>query len=109
MSGGIALIDFYNICKGKELPEALRRLTEAEANVTQLRQIVTQLGTDCNTKEHICNTLIGTFKKQGRDINNITKQDRFWINAQLEKQGSKLGLDIDGFLEYAKRQSGSDK
>jgi len=103
------LVEFYKICKGKELPEALRRLTEAEANVTQLQRIVTQIRVNCDTKGHVCNTILDAFKKQGRDIDNITSQDRFWISAQLEKQGSELGLDVDGFLEYVKRQSGSDE
>ena len=109
MSGGTALVEFYNICKGKELPEALRRLTEAESTVTQLRQIVTQLSTDCTTKDQLCNTLFDLFKKQGRDINNITSKDRFWLNAQLQKHGKELGLNCDGFLDYIKNNKGGEK
>ena len=67
-----------------------------------------QLHSDCGTKDRICATLLDEFKKQGRDINNIDHKDRFWINAQLEKQGSELGLDVESFLEYAKKQSGCD-
>ena len=102
------MVEFYKICKSKELPEALKRLTEAEKNVTHWQQIVTQIGEDCNTKDMVCNTILDAFKKQGRDIDNITQQDRFWICAQLERQGNELGLDVDGFLEYVKRKSGCD-
>ena len=67
----------YYELKDKELPELLKELAKAKTYVAQLEVNVAQLHSDCDTKEHVCGTILDEFKKQGRDIDNITSRDRF--------------------------------
>lgn len=85
--------------KKNELPDLLRRLAEAEKDVLQLRQNILQIQSECSTESTICSTIATEFEQQGRDINNPTPEDKYWIQCKLENNNIKT-MDMLGFLDH---------
>ena len=97
------LVDNYFNYNENLTKKLLEEIKDMENSVLQKRLFVIQLQEKCNTNHQFCNTLFETFKQQGRDINNLTPQDRFWINSQLENNGIN-DMTITNFIEYCKQK-----
>lgn len=96
-SAGQALVEFARILRGNELGEALKELSRREESVLQMKGLVLHLQSQCNTETQKCNTIFEEFCKTGRNIHQITSQDRFWIKTRL-KDASITTVTVDSFI-----------
>jgi len=97
------LVDNYFNYNENQTKKLLEEIKDMENSVLQKRLFVIQLQEKCNTNHQFCNTLFETFKQQGRDINNLTPQDRFWIKSQLENNGIN-DMTVTNFIDYCKQK-----
>jgi len=67
------LLDFYYHQRENQIRKLQEEIQELENCVTNKRIKVTQLMSQVTQNNDICNTLLDTFKQQGRDINNPTQ------------------------------------
>ena len=103
IAGGRLIEEKYFEYKQNELPLLLKERAELLSRVAQIDVSVSQINAECGTNNVICDTIYKQFEKQGRDINNVTKEDRFWIKAQLENNNVQT-TDVDGFLAYCRER-----
>jgi len=97
------LIDFYYHIRENQIEKLQEEIQECEICVTNKRIKVTQLMSEVTQNQEICNTLFDVFKKQNRDINNLTQQDRFWIKSQLDNNNIK-NMTVTSFIDYCKQK-----
>ena len=63
---------------------AISRLEYHEDRVLHWKHIVLQKESECNTKNHICNTIKEQFKKHGRGSKETKRQDMNWVQAKAK-------------------------
>lgn len=103
VSAGEAIEEYYKILRSKSLKEKLKELADAKLNVAQLEHDVTQIRSKSNTNKAKCVTIFSHFSKNRyRNIDNLTKQDVFWIQSQLDQKNIH-DMSVDDFVEQYKQ------
>ena len=72
----------FDSFRSTDIDHALSRLEYHEKRVLHWKHIVLQHEQESNTKQHICNTIIDDFIKNGRGSKETYRQDMSWVEAK---------------------------
>jgi hypothetical protein len=95
------LEDYYYHFTENKLNKLLEEITDMRESVLQKELNVIRLKQSVLQNHEICNTIFESFKQQGRDINNISAQDKFWIRSQLENNEIR-DMTVNSFIDYCR-------